>query len=158
MVAINDRCTINRDGRRPMVRSIDRCLLRPIVRAIVASCDRSYEHSWHPVTERAINCCTRKPDCTINHLVQRSIVASCDRSYDQSLLYIRPIVRSIVAPNDLESQVRSVEHLATTLLRLILPWRSPTTSATSRTFFLLFAHDSTIFRLQVGHNLVVNPV
>ena len=30
VVAINDRCTINRDGRRPMVRSIDRCILRPI--------------------------------------------------------------------------------------------------------------------------------
>ena len=137
---------------------MDRCLLRPIVRAIMASCDRSYEHSCHPVTERTINRGTRKPDCTINRGVQRSIVASCDRSYDQSLLYIRPIERSIVAPNDLESQVRSFEQIATTLLRLILPLRSPTASATSLTFFLRFAHDSNIFQSQVGRNLVVSPV
>ena len=54
------RCTINRDGRRPMVRSIDRCILRRIVRAIVTSCDRSYDRSqdagtvwstvWIPIT------------------------------------------------------------------------------------------------------------
>ena len=36
--------------------------------------------------------------------------------------------------------------MTTTLLRLILPWRSPTTSATSRTFFLRFAHESNICR------------
>ena len=78
LVAIIDRCTINRGGRGPMVRSIDRCILRPIVGAIVASCDRAYDQSWHP-----------KTDVTINRRVQRSIaqsiVASCDRSYDQSL-------------------------------------------------------------------------
>ena len=62
-------CTLNRDGRRPMVRSIDRCILRPIVRAIVASCDRSYEHSWHPVTRRPM---------------VRSTVGCNDRSHDQS--------------------------------------------------------------------------
>ena len=47
-------------------------------KSIVASCDRSYEQSWH-----------QKTDDTINRGVQRSIarliVASCDRSYDQSL-------------------------------------------------------------------------
>ena len=63
--------------QRSMVRSIDRCILRPIVRAIVASCDRSYEHSWHPVTERTINRGTRRP-------MVRSIVAIYNRSYDQS--------------------------------------------------------------------------
>ena len=40
VLVINDLCTIIDDGR-PMIRSIDRCILRPIVRAIVASCDRS---------------------------------------------------------------------------------------------------------------------
>ena len=77
LVAINDRCTINRDGRRPMVRSIDRCLLRPVVRAIVAYCDRSYEHSWYPGTERTINRGTRIP------MVQ-SLIGCNDRSHDQS--------------------------------------------------------------------------
>ena len=89
MVAINDRCMINRDGRRRMVRSIDRYILRPIVRAIVASCDRSYEHSWHHVSERTINRGSRKP--MVQSIVglndrshDQSIVASCDGSYDQS--------------------------------------------------------------------------
>ena len=76
-LAINKRCTINRDGRRPVVQSIDRCLLRPIVRAIVASCDRSYEHAWHPVTEGTINRGSQRP-------MVRSIVTTYDRSYDQS--------------------------------------------------------------------------
>ena len=75
--SVNDRCTINRDGRRPMVRSIDRCILIPIVRAIVTSCDRSYEHSWHPVAERTINCGTPGP-------MVRSLVRCNDRSHDQS--------------------------------------------------------------------------
>ena len=38
--------------------------------------------------------------------------------------------------------VLEVLNMTTTLLRLILPWRSPTTSATSRAFVLRFAHDS----------------
>ena len=77
-VSINDRCTLNRDDRRPMVRPIGRCPLRPIVRALVVSCDRAYDQSWHP-----------KTDCTIIRGVQRSIarsiVASYDRSYDQNV-------------------------------------------------------------------------
>ena len=74
----SDKCTINRDGRRPMARSIDRCIMRLIVRAIVASYDRSYEHSWHHVIERTtINRGTRRP-------MVRSIVWCNDRSHDQS--------------------------------------------------------------------------
>ena len=79
VVAINDRCTINRDGRRAMVRSIDRCILRSIVRAIVISSDRAYDQSWHPNTDGTIN-------RGMQRSIARSIVASCDRSYDQSLL------------------------------------------------------------------------
>ena len=69
---------INRGILRSIVRSvvapetdrtINRGTLRPIVRSIVASCDRSYDQSWHPTTARTIN---------------RNI--------------LRPIVRSIVAP------------------------------------------------------------
>ena len=98
--------TINRGGRRPMVGSI------------VASCDRSYEHSWHPVAEcrPTISCGTRRLIVdqslgatikrTINHSIVRPIVATYDRSYDQSWhqttdrtinrSIVRPIVRSIV--------------------------------------------------------------
>ena len=78
VVAINDRCTINIDDRLRMVRSIDCCFLRPFVRAIVASGDRSYEHSWHPVTESTINRGTRRP-------MVRSIVWSNDRLHDHYL-------------------------------------------------------------------------
>ena len=92
VVAINDRCTINRDGRRPMVRSIESGILRPIVRAIVVSCDRSYEHSWHPVTERTINRGTRRQ-------MVRSMVGCNDRSQINRSI-VRPIVRSIVATYD----------------------------------------------------------
>ena len=77
VVAINDQCTINRDGRRPMVRSIDHCILRTIVRAIVAYSDRSYEHSWYHVAERTKNRGTRRP-------MLQSIVGCNDRSHDQS--------------------------------------------------------------------------
>ena len=77
VVAINDRYTINRDGRRPMVRSIDRCILRPIVRAIVAAEDRWYDQSWGATTDRTINRNIVRP-------IVRSIIATYDRSYDQS--------------------------------------------------------------------------
>ena len=77
VVAINDRCTINCDGRRPMVRSIDRCILRPIVQALVISCDRVYDQSWHPKTDGIIN-------RGMQRSIARSIVESCNRSYDQS--------------------------------------------------------------------------
>ena len=96
--------TINRGGRRPMVGSI------------VASCDRSYEHSWHPVAECTISCGTRRLIVDqslgatikrpINRSIMRPIVATYDRSYDQSWhqttdrtinrSIVRPIVRSIV--------------------------------------------------------------
>ena len=77
VVAINDRCTTIHDGWLPIARSIDRCLLRPTVRAIVASCDRSYDNSWHPVTELTINRGTRRP-------MVRSLVGCNDRLHVQS--------------------------------------------------------------------------
>ena len=138
MVAINDRCTISCCARRPIVRSItstDRAInrngRRPMVRSIVASCDQSYEQSWHTacgrsyenkwhhVTECTISCGTRRQildqswgatiDCTINLSIVRPIVATYGRSYDQSWQswhqtadrtinrsIVRLIVRSIV--------------------------------------------------------------
>ena len=114
VVAINDRCTINRDGRRPMVRSTDRCLMRPIVRSLVIPCERAYDQSWHS-----------KPDGTSNRGMQRSIarsiVASCDRSYDKSLL---PLL-SFVVPNDLGSQVKSFEHDHRPCCDLVSPCDQP---------------------------------
>ena len=78
VVVINDWCTINRDGRRPMVRSIDRCImLRPIVRAIVAPEYRWYNQSWDATIDRTINRIMVRP-------IVRSIVATYDRSYDHS--------------------------------------------------------------------------
>ena len=77
VVAINDRCTINRDGRRPMVRSIDRCILRPIVRAIVAREDRWYDQSWGATIDRTINRSIVRP-------IVHSIVATYDRSHARS--------------------------------------------------------------------------
>ena len=101
VVAINDRCTTSYCARRPMLRPIvatDRTInrdgRRPMVRSIVASCDRSYEHSWHPVAECTISCGTRRSivdqswgatiNRTINRSIVRPIVATYDRSYDQS--------------------------------------------------------------------------
>ena len=103
--------TINRDGRRPIVRSI------------VASCDRTYEQScilhvtdrtstrgvlWPSVRSIVAPDC-RSYDSTINRSIVRPIVATYDRSYGQSWQswrqttdrsinrsIVRPIVRSIV--------------------------------------------------------------
>ena len=129
VVAINDRCTISYCARQPIVRSIvatDRTInrdgLQPMVRSIVASCDRSYEqswhpacdrsyeHSWHPVIERTINRGIRRPiNRGVQQSIARSIVASCDRSLrpttDRTINRgnrgtNRPIVRSIVASCD----------------------------------------------------------
>ena len=77
LIEINDRCTINRDGRRPMVRSNDRYIMRPIVRAIVAPEYRRYDQSWGATTDRTII-------HSMVRLIVRSIVATYDQSYDQS--------------------------------------------------------------------------
>ena len=46
--------------------------------SIAASCDRSYEQSWHPDTDGTTN-------RGVQRSIPRSIVTSCDRSYDQLL-------------------------------------------------------------------------
>ena len=88
VVAINDRCTINSDGRRRMVRSIDRCFLRPILRTLSAPGDRAYDQSWHPKHDGMINHGGGAMiDSAINRSIVRPIVrpifATYDRSYDQ---------------------------------------------------------------------------
>ena len=78
---VGNRATSGSD-QRPMYNqscrpAIDRCLLRPIVRSNVASCERSYEHSCHLASRRTINRFTREP-------MVWSIVGCNDRSHDQS--------------------------------------------------------------------------
>ena len=60
--------------------------------SIVASCDRSYEQSWHPVTERTIDRGTRRP------MVRSIAGTTIDRTINRSI--VRPNVRSIVATYD----------------------------------------------------------
>ena len=81
--------TINRGDRRPMVRSIVASCDRSYEQSWHPACERSYEHSWHPMTERTISRGTRRP--VVQSIVgcndrshNRPIVASYDRSYDQS--------------------------------------------------------------------------
>ena len=126
----------------------------------MASCDRSYEHSWHPVTERTSNRGTRRPmvrsivgcndrspiNRTIVRLIVRLIVATYDRSHDQWW-------HQTIWNRRLKVLNKTID-LATTDLVLAIT----TTSATSRTFVLRFANDSNIFRSQVGRNLVISPV
>ena len=120
VVAINNRCTssycsrrrtINRDGRPPMVRSIVASCDRSYEQPWHSACDPSPEHSWHPVTECTINCGIRRPivDQSWGATIDCTIVESCDRSFrpttDRTINRgnrgtKRPIVRSIVASCD----------------------------------------------------------
>ena len=117
-IAATDR-TINRDGRRPKVRSIVASCDRSYEQSWHLACDRSYEHSWHPVTEHTINrwvqrsiarsivaSCDRSLRPTTDRTINRgnrgtkrpivpAIVASCDRSYDQSHDYRSAIIHTM---------------------------------------------------------------
>ena len=68
----------------------------------MASCDRAYDESWHPTTDRTIN-------RGVQRSIARSIIASCDRSLRPTTNRTinrdnrgtkRPIVRSIVPSCD----------------------------------------------------------
>ena len=171
IVATYDR-SYDRSWRPTTDRTIDRGDLRPIVRSIVATYDRSYDRSWRPTTDRTIDRGDLRPIvrsivATYDRSYDRSWRPTIDRTIDRGDL--RPIVRSIVRLIDPRScttggatihdwwydHVRPLCDLLrfgiagqkfwtwpSTLLRLILLWRSPTTSATSRTFSLRFTHDS----------------
>ena len=109
---------------------INRCIVRPIVRALVESCGRVYDQLWHPTVDRRsiLASCDRSlrptTDRTINRgtkrPILRSIVASCYRSYDQSCDFRSAIINSwwchharlVVRSRKtyLESQVISFEH------------------------------------------------
>ena len=119
---VGNRATSGSDHRPTTDRTINRCILRPIVRAILTSCDRAYDQSWYPTTDRTINRGIQRSiirsatynrsfdqswhptsDRTINRGVQRSIVrsivATYNRSSDQSCHPMTDI-RSIVGSND----------------------------------------------------------
>ena len=160
VVAINDRCTISYWARRPIVRSIvatDRTInrdgRRPMVGSIVASCDRSYEHSWHPVAECTISCGTRRLIVdqslgatikrTINRSIMRPIVVTYDRSYDQSCDF-----RSAIIHNWWFHHARLVVRSRKTYLRPLAIWNR-------RLYVLNMTIDlvTTHFALTVTHDL-----
>ena len=168
---VGNRATSGSDKRPTDVRAIVTAGGRWYDQSIVASCDRSYEQSWHPVTDRT-------SIRGILWLSVRSIVAPGHRWYDQSWgqrliarsqfrsfehddrpYYgwfcpgdhprpMRPVVCSFYDLPTIPTFFRSrkvkvgrrpgvtgalgVLNMNATLLRLILLWRSPTTSATSR--------------------------
>ena len=123
--------------------SRDQHRLEKIVRLVVVINDRSYDRSWPPTIDRMINSVGRWMGSDLN---PRNI----------STFY--SVIRFGIAGFKLWTW-------PSTLLRLICPLRSRTTSATSRTtsatsrtIVLRLAHHSNIFRSQVGRNLVVSPV
>ena len=159
-------------------RSLHR-ILRLIVRAIVASEDRMYDQSYLRATDRTINRCDLRPivrsvgaptiwnhrlevlNMTIDLATTDFALAITHDLYDQSYVlsticprfqHISVAGRSLPGRNPDVTGALGVLNMTTTLLRLILPWRSPTTSATSCTFFLRFAHDSNIFRPVKGRS------
>ena len=128
--------TINRWAQRSIARPIVRNIgLRPIVRSIVASCDRSYELS-----------CDCRSAITHNWWCHHARLVVQPRN-----TCLRPLT---ICNSRLEVLNMTIDLVTTEFL----PWRSPTTSATSRAFILQFIHDSNIFRSQPGRNLVVSPV
>ena len=72
----------NRGGRRPMVRSIDRCILRLIVRSIVATYDRSYDNLWYQtIWNRRIQVLNMTIDLVATDLPIAITHDLCDQSY-----------------------------------------------------------------------------
>ena len=142
--------------------------------SIVASCDRSYEQSWHPVTDRAGTRGILLPSV-------RSSVAPEDRWYDQSWgatidrtinrSIVRPIVRSIVATYN-RSYDQSWHQ---TILNRRLEVLNMTIDLATTDFALAITHDLcersyvlsmicprfqhfSVAGRGLGRNLVVSPV
>ena len=150
---------INNDWRRSTCGSHK----RSIVWSIVAPDDPSYDQSWNSAADsvgcRMGSALNPRNFSTFYSVSGQSIGGATRRKV------ARPVARLIVRPLRFGIVGFKFWTWPSTLLRLICPLRSPTTfatsrttSATSRTLFLRFAHDSNICRSQVGRNLVVSPV
>ena len=171
MVAINDRSynrswpptidrMINRVGRRmgsdmnprnistfysvseqPIGGTTGRKVARPVARLIVRPL--TIWNSRFQVLNMTIDLVATDLPIAITHDL-------CHQSYDlchQSYVVLRlahhsNIFRSQVGRNLIVSRCDRVLNMTTTLLRLMCPLRSPTTSAISHTFFLRLAHFS----------------
>ena len=117
--------------RRLMARSI---ISLEIVRLVLVINDRLYDQSWPPTIDRTINRGILRP--IAYNVSEQSISVTTGRKV------ARPVLNM------------TIDLVATDLPLAI----TPTTYATSRTFFLRLAHDSNMFRLQAGRNLVVSLV
>ena len=62
---------------------------RSIVRLIVASCDRSYDHSWHPTIDRTINrgILRRPPIVGLHHSCHPTIDRTINRGIMRPTVY-----------------------------------------------------------------------
>ena len=127
---------------------------RSIVRSIVAS---EIDRTINSVGRRMGSDLNPRNISTFYSVSEQPICGTTDRKV------ARQVARLIVRPLTIWNSRFQVLNM--TLLRLICPLRSPTTSATSRTtsetsrtIVLRLAHHSNIFRSQVRRNLVVSPV
>ena len=145
--------------------SRDQQRLETIVRLVVAINDRSYDRSWPPTIDRMINSVGRRMGSDLNPRNISTFYSVSEQPIGGTTgrKVARPVARLIVRPLTIWNSRFQV--WPSTLLRLICPLRSlttsassRTTSATSRTIVLRLAHHSNIFRSQVGRNLVVSPV
>ena len=129
-----------------MVRSIDRCILKPVVRALVASCDRAYDQSWHPKTDGTIN-------RGVHRSIARSIVATYVRSYGQSW-------HQTIWNRRLDVLNKTIDLVTTDFaLEITHDLDDQSYDLCDQSYVLSticprFQH----FRSQVGRNLVVSPV
>ena len=159
--------TINRGTRIQMVcsfvydRTINRSIVRPIVPSIIATYDRSYDQSWHQtIWNRRLDVLNMTIDLATTDFPLAMTHELCDQSYILSTIcpqfqHLSVAGRSYPGRKTGVTEALGVLNMTKTLLRLILPWRSPTTSATSRTFFLYdLPTIPTFFGRTVGRNLL----
>ena len=117
---------------------------RKVVQPVVTGRDWSYYQSWGRTTGGTTNRQAARPVTRpiVRLIDPRSCTTGGATIHDWWYDHVRPLcdlLRFGIAGQKFWTW-------PSTLLRLILLWRSPTTSATSRTFSLRFTHDSNPFR------------
>ena len=147
--------------------SRDQQRLEKIVRLVVAINDRSYDRSWPPTIDRMINSVGRRMGSDLNPRNISTFYSVSEQPIGGTTgrKVARAVARLIVRRLRFGIAGFKIWTWPSTLLRLMCPLRSHTTSATSRTtyatsrtFVLRLAHHSNFFRSQVGRNLVVSQV